>query len=461
MIRIQQSKTLLYIVPVLLALFFAGSILFLNTTYFIALIGIIVVLPIFVMYPEVSLVFYTTSLGFINPICESVGIPSGFRALPIALLLVAMLMFFILRKKTGLRLGALPIVSMGIGILFLLGLTWTPSPEYGYWKAQAYVLYNLLIMFGLISFVGEKERFVRIVYTAAFLGVIYSLIGFFFLPSFLKGSLGIVQFSIPILTATDDGDPVGLAYSLGIFILALILLIEISQSKIQKLFFLISVLGLFLLLMNTSERGPTFFLFLTFVLYLYFISKASLYQKILILLIIGFVSYLFFIQLPPIARDRYLEMLHGRGNQLDVNYQGGRMEMYKVAIQAIKTYFLKGLGTGGFSQLYALVDVRYYPHNLILEMVLEFGVPGLIAIGIFLFLNIKIIFDVFRTHPNVTKDNFPLVWASLIFIYSFLNSMIDFDVPGNKLLWFASGLMWTAYMTDTMKKECEGLKSRI
>jgi len=63
MLRIQQSKILLYIAPVLLALFFAGSILFLKTSYFIAFVGIIVVLPIFVIYPEISLVFYTTSIG--------------------------------------------------------------------------------------------------------------------------------------------------------------------------------------------------------------------------------------------------------------------------------------------------------------------------------------------------------------------------------------------------------------
>ena len=103
MLRIQQSKILLYIAPVLLALFFAGSILFLKTSYFIAFVGIIVVLPIFVIYPEISLVFYTTSIGFIDPICESLGIPSGLRALPIALLIVSLLIFFALRKKKGIR----------------------------------------------------------------------------------------------------------------------------------------------------------------------------------------------------------------------------------------------------------------------------------------------------------------------------------------------------------------------
>ncbi|CAG1769316.1 hypothetical protein BAC3_00197 [uncultured bacterium] len=459
MLRIQQSKILLYSAPVLLALFFAGSILFLKPIYFIALVGIMVVLPLFVIYPEVGLVFYATSLGFIDPIFDSLGVPSGLRALPIALLLAAMLMFFVLRKKTGIRLGALPIVSTGIGILFLLGLTWTPSPEYGYWKAQAYVLYNLLIMFGLISFLGEKERLVRIVYTAAFLGVIYSLIGFFFLPSFLKGSLGIDQFSIPILTATDEGDPVGLAYSLGVFILALILLIEISHSKMQKFFFLISVIGLLFLLLNTSERGPTFSLFLTFVLYLYSVSKAPHYKKILILFVLGVVFYLFFSQLPPVAQDRYLEMLQGRGHQLDMNYQGGRMEIMRVTMQAIKTHFLKGLGTGGFSHLYYLADVRSYPHNLILEMILEFGVLGLITIGIFLFFNIKVVFAVINTRKPLTKDNLILIWASLIFVYCFINSMISFDVPGNKLLWFASGLLWTVYITN--KRMGKGIEVKI
>ncbi|MCF6156667.1 MAG: O-antigen ligase domain-containing protein [Candidatus Brocadia sp.] len=449
MLRIQQSNIVLYFSFILLALFFAGTILFLKPTYFIALVGILVALPLVVLYPGVGLVFYATSLGFVDPIFDSLGVPSGLRALPIASLLVILLVFFIIREKKGLTLGGVHFVGIGIGIILFTGLLWTRSPNYGMWKVQAYMLYSLLLLLGTALFVGERERLKRIIYTAAFLGVVFSFMGLYTISAGEMqkwGRLTIGSF-----------DPIWLARGMGVFSLALLMLFEITRSQIMKIFLLTFLFCLMFLILSTASRGPTFSLFLTLLFYFLFFFKKPLVQKVVFIAIVGIIICVAFIYMPQEVRDRYNFFTFSASEQ-GTDYTTGRMPLFTSAFHACKSHPLLGLGTGGFSSYYSLVDARQYPHNLFLEMGSELGILGLGLIICFLCLNFRMIFSIFRKHRRITQDNFPLVWGALIFFFEFCSSMVSGDLMANKLLFLGSGFMWTAYMTDKVKERTEGLK---
>ena len=449
MLRIQQSKILLYIAPVLLALFFAGSILFLNTTYFIALVGIIVILPILVIYPELGLIFYATSLCFVDPIFDSIGVPSGLRALPIALLLVTLLIFFTVREKRGLTLGGVHGVGICIGIMLFIGLLWTPSPNYGMWKVEAYMLYSLLLLLGTALFVGERERLARIIYTAAFLGIVFSFMGLYTIST--GGSQGWDRLTIGTF------DPIWLARGMGVFSLALLMLFEITRSQVMKIFLLVFLFCLVFLIFNTASRGPTFSLFLTLLFYFVFFLKRPLIQKAVIIALVSVIICTAYMFMPQESLARY-DFFSFSASEQGTDYTTGRTPLFSSALLAFKSHPLFGLGTGGFSFHYFSVDTRFYPHNLFLEMGSELGILGIGLIIFFICLNFRIIFHIFKNNRRITRDNFPLVWGALIFLFEFCGSMVSGDLMSNKLLFLGSGFMWTAYMTDKMKERSEGLE---
>ncbi|MEB2309925.1 MAG: O-antigen ligase family protein [Candidatus Brocadiaceae bacterium] len=446
MLRVQYYNIVLYFAFILLAFFFAGAILFLKFTYFIALMGVSVVIPVLILYPELGLIFYATSLGFVDPIFDSLGVPSGLKALPIALLMVTLLVFFVLRQKKGLAFGGVHLIGIGIGIILFAGLLWTHSPNYGMWKVQAYMLFSLLLLLGTALFVDERERLKRIIYTAAFLGVVFSFLGLYTIS--VGGSQKWDRLTI------GSFDPIWLARGLGVFSLALLMVFEITRSQGMKIFTLVFLFCLVFLILSTASRGPTFSLFLTLLFYFLFFFKKPLVQKVVFVAIVGIIVCVAFIYMPQEVRDRYNFFTFSASEQ-GTDYTTGRTPLFTSAFHACKSHPLLGLGTGGFSSYYSLVDTRQYPHNLFLEMGSELGILGLGLIICFLCLNFRMIFHIFKNNRRITQNNFPLIWGALIFFFEFCSSMVSGDLMANKLLFLGSGFMWAAYVTDKIKEKAK------
>ncbi|MDR4499373.1 MAG: O-antigen ligase family protein [Candidatus Scalindua sp.] len=445
-----NQKSLFFFLVLIVAGFLIGSaVTFLPPFMIIIVGGLAFSLIILYKYPEIGLVFYATSLGFIEPIFNSLGVPSGLRALPIALLLVTMLVFFLLREKRGIKLGGVHYVGLCIGAILCIGFLWTPSPNYGLWKVEAYMLYSLLLLLSTSLFAGENERLVRIIYTAAFLGVIFSFVGLYTISagdSQEWGRLTIGSF-----------DPIWLARAMGVSFLALLMLFEITRSKVMKIFILVFLFCLVFLIFNTGSRGPTFSLFLTLLFYFAFFLKRPLIQKVVIIAIVGIIICAAFIFMPQEAQDRFNLFSFSESEQ-GTDYSTGRMPLFSSALLAFYSHPFFGLGTGGFSYHYCSHDTRLYPHNLFLEMGSELGILGIGLIIFFICLNFKVIFHIFKNNRRINQANFLSVWGALIFLFEFGGSMVSGDLMSNKLLFFGSGFMWAAYTTYQMKEGSEGLK---
>lgn len=98
-----------------------------------------------------------------------------------------------------------------------------------------------------------------------------------------------------------------------------------------------------------------------------------------------------------------------------------------------------GFGIGSWPVLYNDVDKRQYPHNILLEILVELGL-----VGLFLFIAL-IIYSFSFFLPFNSIGYYPMkILILMLFFNTLLNSMVSGDIPDNRLLFFSIGLMPSA-----------------
>jgi len=112
--------------------------------------------------------------------------------------------------------------------------------------------------------------------------------------------------------------------------------------------------------------------------------------------------------------------------QADNLYIGSRYWIWYQALQMFIAEPFVALGPGGFKGIYGT-----YPHNFILEIILEYGFISLIVLPFLVIYGFKKSIQIFRNdHINSSIKIVPLLW-----LYYFFNTMISGDIPINQL-WF-------------------------
>ncbi len=113
-----------------------------------------------------------------------------------------------------------------------------------------------------------------------------------------------------------------------------------------------------------------------------------------------------------------------------------RLEMYSEAFWAWWERPLFGHGVGGFSVVWANLDERLFPHNLVLELLCELGIVGF---ALFLFIPAAAILAR-RGEWRQTS----LVYRAMVFALAgsaFANTMTSGDLPDNRYFFAALGLL--------------------
>jgi O-antigen ligase len=113
---------------------------------------------------------------------------------------------------------------------------------------------------------------------------------------------------------------------------------------------------------------------------------------------------------------------------------GARLEFYRSALTAVAEKPLLGRGTGGWSVYYYGQDRRAYPHNLLLEVLVEQGLLGFTALLIFL----GTLFVALKRMLVMAGPQLALFPTLVVFCLS--NSMFSGDLDDNRLLWFCCGI---------------------
>lgn len=155
-----------------------------------------------------------------------------------------------------------------------------------------------------------------------------------------------------------------------------------------------------------------------------------------ILLIVFFLD----IQMINFAIDRIMLLLKGTKSGGSWAGGSGREALYPEAINNIAEHPFIGLGPLGFINNY-----NTYPHNIILELMVDYGmiIGSTILVGLFL-LVIKFF--------TISKRNYPTLIMFVVFIAEIIKMLFSSTIFSNQILWFFLGYIATFILEyDTEK----------
>jgi len=330
---------------------------------------------------------------------------------------------------------------VGFTLLVIIGYFYTKSPHAGLLKASRYVVFNMFLFIGGLSIGYTKnhsEKFIKILFV---LLLIYSLIYIYFFKDVI--GMNIQELAEYHLRFTLIGNPIGVGRIFSVLVI-ISLIYFLHKKKIRIVFIIGLILGL-LITLATNSRGPLVALLLTLFIYLYLFSgiKKSRLLSITIAFVILFIILLSV--LPKNFVSRYTfglsKEIHVSETEVKFFSTSQEREMYlKQAIDYLSEHperLLLGTGTGSFSYISKHIDDRLYPHNIFVEIILEFGILGLL---LFIFPFIFLLIDFIQNKRTFTRVQFVniSIWISLTILF-FINAQVSGDINDNRLLWFFMG----------------------
>jgi hypothetical protein len=307
------------------------------------------------------------------------------------LFLVINILYNLFIKRDTVSKYFINILIINITIIFfiLISLMYTSSNDYSYIKSYMYIL---IIISALYPF-GNKEfsAFIFIKYFIL-LSVLISISYMYLYPKLLIKELIVQDQSI-------FGLYLMVAYISGLCIL-LLFIFKKELFKNKYLTYILISFFIFILLIS-GARGPLIFTILS--LLLLFIIDFNI-KKILITTILSSIfistvlinnSNIINKNLSGIAKlqERSINRISLIFEENKGNSIGERTNMITFVQDKYGgnlTNIIFGYGIGSFGIEYLKVDIRYHPHNIVLEFLFELGLIGLtlFLIYIYYFLNI-------------------------------------------------------------------------
>lgn len=206
-------------------------------------------------------------------------------------------------------------------------------------------------------------------------------------------------------------------------IVPIIILIYKVFNKFNFLDIILAVTGGVIVLL-VGARGPI--LCIIMFIFIYIISNSIIGKKkikfisillisliIIILVLLNFNIILNVINDILIKRNIYSRTVNILLNIGELDFTTGRLDIYKICLEIIKNNPLFGLGIGGDR----VVLDGTYPHNIILEIFMNFGVLfGSIFIIFIIFITIKSILS-----RNSTNRSLSIIFMGIGFIQLFIS----------------------------------------
>ena len=129
--------------------------------------------------------------------------------------------------------------------------------------------------------------------------------------------------------------------------------------------------------------------------------------------------------------------------------------MFRISVDLIKNNPL-GYGIGSYS---VLAGVGRYPHNIVLELLVELGI-----IGLFLFSQpfIKSMRDSIKMLYKSKKEDWAFAMFSFsVLLFAILNAQFSGDIVSNEYIWF--GVFLSARLSEIIATETRlsGLEQNV
>jgi O-antigen ligase len=239
------------------------------------------------------------------------------------------------------------------------------------------------------------------------------------------------------LFANENTSPMSYSKFLGIGILSSFCLFLNTKSKLIYLGTSGVTLTAFAYMILTGSKGPLFSLFISLLFFIFFILRGRTFKLSFLLIfcivILGF-SFSGSAEKYEFLFKRYISLEHSYSTR--AVFLSKAINEISISMQSNLPIFLFGNGSGNFSYLFRSSDTALYPHNIIVELLYEYGLVGLI-----LFL-VSIMIPAYNSIRLLKRDE-SIKYLILFWIYLLLTTMTSGDISGNFLFFGFSVLIYS------------------
>src|SRR5581483_5295553 len=325
------------------------------------------------------------------------------------------------------------LLTLALVVLMLIRLGGSRAPDYGSLKVQLFVATSVIGFFGGIAIARFRERFDLWVVLALTMAL---LSGLTLMREIL---LGQADTSVGGRFALfQGGGPIHLGREAAVGLLLGTYVLLARGSVRRRIFGLAAVPILVVMLLSAGSRGPMLALVVGVVVLLALSLHDRAARRRLVLVALGLVVAV--ILVPQLVPGQNLHrslgiLLGGDVNGSSGRDSNGRFRLYGEAWGVFTQHPLTGIGTGSFA---AISPVEHYPHNLVLESLVEYGlIGGAILVGI-LASGVRSAVGVWRRTSTDDRPRAALLLALLA--TAITNSLVSGGIENTGSLWLALGL---------------------
>ena len=328
------------------------------------------------------------------------------------------------------RLHGPGLLVVAAGVLFLGyaagSMAWSPGVNYASEKAVYLLTVALwpMIAAGLII-AYEPERLKRFLFFIV-MGALILAGGA--LVSYIQQPGGFVQVFGGRYLGVGRFASIGASILLGFFFL-------FRADRAWKVLAAATLVPLLVSILIIGARGPAIALILSALVPVAAAVFVPRYRKAIVFgavtLFVG--AAIFFTQVDiPLTIQRLFVLLEPQGGAS----AGARMEFYRHALAFWEVKPVFGFGAGSWPILYLGEDVRAYPHNLYLEVVVETGLVGFLLLSVWMLVAFRTLgsWQQIRTEPM-------RLLLLMCFVNLFFNALVSGDLTDNRLFFFILACM--------------------
>lgn len=364
---------------------------------------------------------------------------SGFSWIPVDLTLAAAIIVFVTSCTIGVRslwrgkTSPIFMMPLALWILFLLPLPGTPNDDYAIGKVTA--LFTVTLLCALAPFTILNKLAGQVAFMSGLLAI-----GLLATGGVLLGSQSVV-YDYSNRLALQGATTITTAQMIAAGALLAFLGFFAAASKTLRMFSLVAASIMLLACFFIGSRGPV--IAAVFAIIVMLCAAKTLRRNILpgLLLVAAMLSVSIYIAIRSESDGmrRIWDFVSGS----DTQEGSGRVPLYETAIQAGLENPL-GVGWGGF--------IRFgseYPHNVLLELIVEAGVVVALVVVILMIMALHILY----------KKSDTVIGTAFFGLYCFalVNAMFSSDIAGNKLLWIT---LFAAFAISRKAERSDELESK-
>lgn len=344
--------------------------------------------------------------------------------------------FVFLGEKKRFNKKAVMLALSGAAFVFyiLISLTFSVGHIYAMEKALYISTLTLWVLLACAFIIASDKK--RLKYFIKLLMLIAVWIAIESTFEYIKGDGDVIN--------ALNSNYLALGYTIGMGLLISIAYAFFSeQGWLKKIVLLITSLFFIFLLFVLGGRGPVISVIISLLVpFLYKtklvlnnrlrIKKYFIFIAILVIAVVSISIYLYSKDSPTATLARILLLFEsGMGTSA-----GTRAEYYFTAYKLWLAKPFLGHGIGSWPLLIGLPDMYSYPHNMLLEIMVELGLMGLVLFSFIIFWAFKGF-----TQSRYKKNIFFSIVILMMFINAFMGAMFSGDINDNRILFALLGLM--------------------